>query len=229
VRRCIFLLLSIDASLWQETANDRLFTVRVCDMLMRALACTFRQQIADIEPPITWAILGIIVFGTSVIIFNQFANNIDWCVQHDDRCRPFDLILMLIGCSADVLPQQLAGFDFANAASMHGCATPAHTRTQVLHAHCRHPHILHGDGGLPRQGRDRLFADGRHGQDSAACDWRDESRKRSIEYSRRRRDGRLRCMLVTDSADNNWLRHGGDGMPCFAPERALPHGEVPAR
>jgi hypothetical protein len=91
-------------------------------------ACTFRQQISDIEPPITWAILGILVFGTSVIIFNQFANNIDWCVQHDDSCAAL-LILMLIGCSAYVIPQQLAAWVLS---TWQACTNVRHTHT---HAH----------------------------------------------------------------------------------------------
>lgn len=47
-------------------------------MNTRASQLASYVQIADIEPPITWAILGIVVFGTSVILFNQFANDIDW-------------------------------------------------------------------------------------------------------------------------------------------------------
>ena len=36
------------------------------------------QQISDIEPPISWALVGIVIMATWVILFNHFAMDVEW-------------------------------------------------------------------------------------------------------------------------------------------------------
>lgn len=119
------------------------------------------HQILDIEPPITWALLGVLVMGTAVVLFNHFAMGVTWCA----RCLPPLVIIRQRGIKSRP------------------------TRAQVLHCDCRATVVLHGDGGLPLQGRDRFLPHWCHGQDSTAGDWIHGPCERNLKHHCRSSNG----------------------------------------